>query len=264
MGVSHRGLANPVHWHISTYQLQSEDRTTQFATMGFDAAVWEAWPTLVAGGSLYVVSDRLRVNIPGLLQWLAEKGITVSFLPTPVAEAALKLSWPEGMRLRRLLTGGDQLHPVPKQRHNFTLLNHYGPTENTVVATVEAVAWESEEVPLIGKPIANTEVYVADETLMPTPVGVAGELYIGGQSLAQGYVNRPELTAERFVPNPFSRVGGERLYRTGDRVRWKADGRLEFLGRLDHQVKIRGYRIELQEIEAVLLGHLAVETDQRI
>ena len=259
VGISHRGLSNLVYWHIHRYQLDGNDRMAQFSTFGFDAAVWEMWPALVAGAELYIVNDILRLDPRAFLEWLAKKRITITFLPTPVAEAVLKLRWPDKASLRLLLTGGDQLHQVSRQSHEFELLNHYGPTESTVVASVQAVRWESEEIPSIGTPIANTQIYVTDKALEPVPVGVGGELYIGGQGLARGYVNRPDLTAERFIPNPFSGKEGERLYRTGDRVRWRSDGTLEFMGRLDHQVKLRGYRIELGEIENTLIRHGGVE-----
>ncbi|HEX7286795.1 MAG TPA: amino acid adenylation domain-containing protein, partial [Candidatus Angelobacter sp.] len=259
VGVAHRGLANLVDWHLRRYQVDHHDRMTQFATAGFDAAVWEMWPTLAAGAGLHIVHDTLRLDPRRLVNWLAEKRITMTFLPTPVAEAVLKLDWPAETSLRYLLTGGDQLHQVPRQSHEFALVNHYGPTENTVVASVETVPWEIDDTPAIGVPIANTRVYVVDGSLAPVPVGVPGELLIGGDGLAHGYVNQPSLTAERFVPDPFAVTPGARLYRTGDLVRWRSSGQLEFLGRLDHQVKVRGYRIELGEIEAALESHELVE-----
>jgi amino acid adenylation domain-containing protein len=259
VGVSHGALANLVHWHLGRYGIAAQDRMTQFATVGFDAAVWEVWPTLVAGASLYIVSETLRLDPHAYLQWMQKNQITISFLPTPVAEAVLKLNWPEAMNLRFLLTGGDQLHSVSSVSHEFVLLNHYGPTENTVVASMAEVGWASEDTPSIGRPIANTQIYVTDEELQLVPVGVAGELCIGGASLARGYLNRPAMTAEKFVPDPFSRQGGERLYRTGDRVRWLRDGTLQFLGRLDRQVKVRGFRIELGEVENALQAHPGIE-----
>ncbi len=207
---------------------------------------------LTAGASLHVVAEELRVDAQRYVQWLAEQRITLSFLPTPAAEAVLKAEWPVETSLRYLLTGGDQLHAVNGGGHDFVLVNHYGPTENTVVASMEVVPWGMDKAPLIGMPIANTEAYVLDEGGQALPAGVAGELYLGGAGLARGYLNRPELTAERFVPHGLSRVAGQRLYRTGDRARWNREGRLEFLGRMDHQVKVRGYRIELGEIEEVL------------
>ena len=207
VAITHRGLANLVDWHVGRYEVNREDRMTQVASAGFDAAVWEIWPTLAAGASLHVVNDRLRVDAVELVQWLRDQGITIAFLPTPLAETVLKLEGAGESRLRLLLTGGDQLHQIPRQRHDFTLLNHYGPTENTVVTSVEAVPWESEEVPGIGKPIANTQVYVLDEEWQALPVGVGGELYIGGEGLARGYLNRAELTAERFIPNGYSGRG---------------------------------------------------------
>jgi acyl-coenzyme A synthetase/AMP-(fatty) acid ligase/acyl carrier protein len=157
------------------------------------------------------------------------------------------------LRLRALLTGGDKLHQGNWSSLPCPIINHYGPTENTVVSTCAQAT--SGNVPPIGKPIANARVYVLDEEFQPVPVGMAGELYVGGASLARGYVNRPDLTAERFVPDPFSNLAGERLYQTGDVVRFLPDGNLEFLGRKDHQVKLRGFRIELGEIENALAGH---------
>ena len=163
------------------------------------------------------------------------------------------------------MIGGEALRysdvePWHTHASEVRLINEYGPTETVVGCVIYEVGTKSstDEVP-IGRPIANTTVYVADENLQPVPVGVAGELYLGGAGLARGYLNRPDLTAEKFVPNPFGESAGTRLYRTGDRVKWQANGQLVFLGRLDHQVKLRGYRIELGEIEAALLTHPAVE-----
>ena len=173
----------------------------------------------------------------------------------------MKLDWPQQTPLRTLLTGGDKLHRSPPESIPFKVVNNYGPTENTVVTTSGVVLPNSDAdiQPPIGCPISNTEVYVLDERLRPVPVGVPGELCIGGESLARGYLNRPNLTAENFIPNPYSDTPGARLYKSGDLVRYLQDGSIEFLGRIDHQVKIRGFRIELGEVESVLGRHPAVE-----
>ncbi|MCL4854140.1 MAG: AMP-binding protein, partial [Bryobacteraceae bacterium] len=167
----------------------------------------------------------------------------------------------EDCALRYLLTGGDRLRNSPRRALPFEIVNHYGPTENTVVTTCAPVVRETENgsPPPIGRPIANSWIYVLDQHLNPVPAGIPGELYIGGQGLARAYRGRPELTAATFLPNPFTADPGARMYRTGDLVRYRPDGNVEFLGRLDHQVKVRGFRIEPGEIEAVLKQHSAVE-----
>jgi amino acid adenylation domain-containing protein len=265
--IAHRSLLNLVGWHQSTFAILPADRATQVAGLGFDASVWEMWPYLAAGASVHFPDEETRVVPERLCDWLVAQGITVSFLPTPLAEAVLSLDWPEGLALRTLLTGGDKLHHYPPACLPFQLVNNYGPTESTVVATSGGVpSWDGTQTPPpIGRPIRNTQVYLLDRHLNPVPAGVPGELHIGGDSLARGYLGRPELTAERFVPSPFSPpgegngVGGRRLYKTGDLGRYRPDGNIEFLGRLDHQVKLRGFRIELGEIEAVLRQHPQVQ-----
>jgi amino acid adenylation domain-containing protein len=253
--VRHGGLLNLVRWHQRVYEVGAGDRATQLAGPAFDASVWELWPYLTAGASIHIPDEETRLSPSLLRRWLASEGITLSFLPTPLAEAVLKEWGLEEMCLRALLTGGDKLHRVMGEPLPFRLVNHYGPTEGTVVATCGEVLAGGESDPPIGRPIDNTRTYVLDRELSPVPVGVGGELYIGGDGLARGYLGRPELTAERFVPDPFSEEGGGRLYRTGDLVRYLADGNLEFLGRMDNQVKVRGFRIELGEIEAALGKH---------
>ncbi|HEY7076991.1 MAG TPA: condensation domain-containing protein [Solirubrobacteraceae bacterium] len=248
--IEHRSLANLVAWHNRAYGLEPGDRTTLLAAPSFDASVWELWPTLVAGATLHVVRDPVGLGPDGLRASLARNGITVSFLPTPLAEAVLAGPWPAGLKLRALLTGGDTLRRVPDGPLPFRLVNHYGPTEATVVATAGDVI--GGERPSIGAPIANTRAYVLDRHGRPAPIGVPGELYLAGAGLARGYLNDPELTARSFVD------AGERLYRTGDRVRRRPDGTLEFLGRLDRQVKVRGQRIELGEVEHALASHPGV------
>jgi amino acid adenylation domain-containing protein len=254
--IEHRSLTNLITWHQRTYQVTPADRATQIATPAFDASVWELWPYLAAGASVHIASEETRLSSKKLLRWLAEKKITLAFVPTPIAEAMFEESWPEACVLRALLTGGDKLHRAPGKNLPCMLSNHYGPTENTVVTTwtlVPPIEGDGQ-LPPIGRPIANTRVYILDSNLQPVPVGVPGELHIAGAGLARGYRNQPRLTEEKFIPNPFSSAGEARLYKTGDLVRWRPDGQIEFLGRLDHQVKIRGQRIELGEIEAVLGG----------
>ena len=171
------------------------------------------------------------------------------------------LDWPQTTALRILLTGGEKLQQHPLKSHPFKLVNNYGPTENTVVTTSGyiPVTEQTDIAPTIGRPIANTQIYILDKYLQPVAIGVVGELYIGGNGLARGYLNRPDLTAQRFIVNPFKPNSGERIYKTGDLVRYRGDRNLEFLGRIDEQVKIRGFRIELGEIETQLTQHPAVQ-----
>ena len=258
--IPHRGLVNLVHWHQRTFQVTSSDCATQLAGTAFDASVWEMWPYLTVGAQLHLVHSDTLASPHCLRDWLIANKITISFVPTPLAEELLMLEWPQPMALRLMLTGGDHLHHYPPVSLPFEVVNNYGPTENTVVTTSGKVISEhvGHRLPSIGRPIDNTQVYILDQYLNPVPIGVTGELYIGGDGLARGYLNRPELTKERFIPHPFSAVPGARLYKTGDLARHLPDGNLEFIGRADHQVKIRGFRIELGEIEATLAAHPAV------
>ncbi|MBD2103128.1 non-ribosomal peptide synthetase [Leptolyngbya sp. FACHB-261] len=266
--VCHQGLLNLVSWHQQTFAVSPHDRATQLAGTAFDACAWEIWPYLAAGASIYLPDQETRLSPEKLRDWLLDNAITISFLPTPLAEQMLTLAWPEQAALRTLLTGGDKLHQYPQVRQPFALINNYGPTENTVVTTsglvpVSEMASANPSLsPSLGHPISNVEVYVLDEQLQPVPIGVPGELCIAGSGLARGYLNRPDLTAERFVPHPFSRSPGARLYRSGDCCCYQPDGSLQFLGRLDQQVKLRGYRIETGELESLLLQNLGEQAGQ--
>ncbi|KIO65387.1 Long-chain-fatty-acid--CoA ligase [Caldibacillus thermoamylovorans] len=258
--VTHRSLINLVNWHRTTYELSSQDRTSHIAGIAFDAAVWEIWPALCSGSALYLPEDEERLDPLKLQDWLVKNKISISFLPTPLAEKVIQLDWPKNVHLRALLTGGDKLHSFPSEDLPFSLYNHYGPTENTVVTTACLIEpKDSTQAPPIGYPIDNTEVYVLDQYMQPVPIGVVGELYIGGLSLAKGYLNQPELTNERFIRHPFNSSPGARLYKTGDLVRYLPNRCLEFVGRSDDQVQIRGYRIELGEIESTLINYEGVE-----
>jgi acyl-coenzyme A synthetase/AMP-(fatty) acid ligase/acyl carrier protein len=220
--------------------------------------VWEIWPTLAAGASLHVPSRETILSPPALLAWLAAERITLTFLATPLAEALLEemqAAPPPALALRALLTGGERVVRRPWPELTFSLVNMYGPTEATVYATGGIIAPTGTRAPHIGTAIDNTQVYLLDRHLRPVPAGLPGELCIAGVSLSRGYLGRPDLTAERFVPNPLATpddVPGQRMYRTGDLARWLPGGEIEFLGRIDHQVKIRGIRIELGEIESAL------------
>ncbi|MDU8458405.1 non-ribosomal peptide synthetase [Pseudomonas syringae group sp. J254-4] len=247
--VEHRTLANLVDWHCDAFDVKAGSHTSSLAGFGFDAMAWEVWPTLCAGATLHLapVQDGGE-DIEAMLNWWRAQPLDVSFLPTPVAEYAFSQD-EEHPTLRTLLIGGDRLRQFVHNRR-YAVVNNYGPTETTVVATSGQVLANGSL--HIGGPIANTQVYVLDEQLQPMPVGVPGELYIGGAGVARGYLNQPQLTEERFVADPFSNVEQARMYRSGDLVRWNADGTLDYLGRNDDQVKIRGMRIELGEIEAML------------
>ncbi len=258
--ISHGSLLNLVSWHQQVFNVTAADRATQLTSPSFDATGWELWPYLTLGASVYLPDENTR-KMPALLcDWLGSQGITMTFLPTALAESMMALEWPSTTALRYMLTGADKLQLYPSPSQPFALVNNYGPTEATVVATSGLVVSmeHPERAPSIGRPIGNTEAYVLDAFLQPVPVGIAGELYVGGAGLARGYLNRPELTAEKFIPHPFSSLPGTRLYKTGDLVRYLANGNLEFLGRNDQQVKIRGFRIEAGEIEGALAEHPAI------
>lgn len=259
--ITHNSLLNLVFCHQRSFGVTPVDRASQQAGIGFDAAVWEVWPYLAAGASVHLSDEAARVVPEVLRDWLVARRITISFLPTALAEGVMALQWPPETALRVLLTGADTLHRYPPPGLPFRVVNNYGPTESTVVATSGAVLPTERPglPPSIGRPIANTQTYILDAQLRQVPIGEPGELHIGGAGLARGYLNQPELTAEKFIPNPFSDAPGSRLYKTGDMARYLPDGQIAFLGRIDDQIKIRGYRVEPNEIVTVLNRHPAVE-----
>jgi amino acid adenylation domain-containing protein len=259
--ITHASLENLVSWHHHAFAVVPSDRATQQASPGFDAAVWELWPYLTAGASLHIPGDDIRSNPECFRDWLVAHAITIAFAPTPMAERLMLLDWPSNTALRVLLTGADTLRHYPPASLPFAVVNNYGPTECTVVTTSGTVQPEErpDRLPTIGRPISNVQVYILDENLRQLPVGTPGELYIGGVGLSLGYRSRPELTAERFVPNPFSAQSGSRLYRTGDMAYFLPDGQIAFIGRSDDQAKIRGYRIETNEIASVLDRHPMIQ-----
>nr|BBH88096.1 hypothetical protein KTC_28470 [Thermosporothrix sp. COM3] len=252
--VTHRNLLHLVDWHITAFQVTTEDRASQVAGPAFDAMVWELWPYLSIGACITFAEDDVR-TVPALLRdWLIKHNITIAFVPTVLAGELIQANWPSFTRLHTLLTGADVLTHHPRPGLPFVLVNNYGPTETTVVATSGIVPplEQPEHIPTIGKPIKNTRIYILDERLAEVPVGVTGEIYIGGSSVSLGYLNRVELTAARFVPDPFSDIPGSRLYKTGDIAFLMDDGQIMFIGRNDHQVKVAGYRVELNEIMLAL------------
>lgn len=263
--IQHQSLVNYTKIACLEFGLKASERVLQFASISFDAAAEEIFPCLVCGGTLVLRTDDMLSSTSEFLLQCQNWGITVLDLPTAfwhqvVTElATANLTLPNSLRL--VIIGGETaktkhletwLQQVDQQVH---LINSYGPTETTIVATLcELSASTACEVP-IGRAIANIQTYVLDPYLQLVPIGTSGELYIGGIGVARGYLNRPDLTAGKFIPNPYSSKPGERLYQTGDLVRYLPDGNLEFLGRIDHQVKIRGFRIELGEVEALLNQH---------
>ncbi|UWF47458.1 amino acid adenylation domain-containing protein [Pseudomonas sp. N3-W] len=247
--VEHQTLSNLVDWHCETFDLRHGRHTSSVAGFGFDAMAWEVWPALCVGATLHLPpAHDGNEDIDALLDWWRAQPLDVSFLATPVAEYAFSQNL-EHPTLRTLLIGGDRLRQFSRNQ-SFDVINNYGPTEATVVAT--SARMDAEQPLHIGQPIANARVYLLDEQQRPVPIGVAGELYVGGAGVARGYLNRPQLTAERFLDDPFGSAPQARMYRTGDLARWMANGTIEYLGRNDDQVKIRGMRIELGEIETRL------------
>lgn len=256
--VPHQGLSNLVLWFHQRYKVETIDRGTQVARMGFDASMLEIWPFLTAGASLHIVDTEILLSPKTLKTWLIQNEITLSHLPPIVAEELLNMEWEGEVPLRALLTGSDRLRLLPPDNLPFKYVNHYGPTEYSVICISGEVFPNIGEVPAIGRPISNTKVYVLDQNLQLCPIGAVGELYVSGVGIAAGYLNQHELTEEKFINHPF--IPGQKIYRTGDLVRYRHDGNMEFVGRVDYQVKLRGFRIELGEIEALLIQHPNIHT----
>ncbi|MDD1724216.1 MAG: amino acid adenylation domain-containing protein, partial [Methanospirillum sp.] len=243
--VEHHSMVNFISWYTRQHQFGPGSRSLEFASFSFDVSVVQVFAPLVAGGELHVIPESLRMSPHELDQYCEENRITHAHFPTQFAEQFIQVTGNKS--LNRLVVGGDRLKKY--RIGTYQLVNEYGPTETTMASTsieIDSVILN----PPIGYPIANTRIYVLGLGGDLLPVGIPGELYIAGEGVSRGYLNRPDLTAEKFLSDPF--VPGERMYRTGDRVRIRADGVLEYIGRIDFQVKIRGYRIEPGEIESAM------------
>ncbi|NEU29164.1 amino acid adenylation domain-containing protein, partial [Paenibacillus polymyxa] len=254
--LEHRGLCNLKTYFDQEFQISTSDHTLLFASYSFDASCWEIFQTLFCGATLYVPTSETILDYERFEHYMTEHQITMATLP-PTYAVYLE---PEQMPyLRILMTAGSAASTelVYKWKDQVAYYNGYGPTENSVATSSWPVSKDERAGQLIsiGRPLPNHRVYMVDVHGHLAPIGVAGELCVSGPGLARGYLDRPELTDEKFVPNSFAagEVGYERMYRTGDLARWMPDGNIEYLGRIDHQVKIRGYRIELGEVEAQIL-----------
>ncbi len=265
--LEHRGLVNHHAAAIQLYDLQPSDRTLQFSSLSFDIAIEEIFPTWIAGGTVVLRTEEMPLAGSDFLQWIRHRGITVLDLPTAYWHELVRALTETGEKLppslRLLIVGGEKASAsafaswVKCGGGRVRWVNTYGPTEASIIVTSyepDPAQPVPESLP-IGSAIANTHLYILDEQRKPVSLGATGELYISGPGVARGYLGRPELTAEKFIIDPFTPEQGRRMYRTGDLVRSLEDGNIEFLGRADFQVKIRGFRVELGEIEAVLEKH---------
>jgi amino acid adenylation domain-containing protein len=257
--IQHLGLPSVVLSHAEIAGIGCGSRVAQYASLSFDNSIYEIGAALTTGATLHLLPRSLAAGGPELVDWLRRHAISYALLPPAIVSALDPRAAGELPALNTLMVGGDRITTAQAEPWltggTRRFIHAYGPTEVTVTATASQWTPSPKSRPSepisIGRPIPNTRVYVLDRSAEPVPVAVAGELYVGGTGIARGYLKRPGLTAERFVPDPFGQPG-TRLYRTGDLVRWRSDGTLEFLGRNDSQVKIRGQRIELGEIEAVI------------
>jgi amino acid adenylation domain-containing protein len=269
VAMGHRPLANLLAWQLGSFSEPVAARTLQFASLSFDVAFQEIFSTWCSGGTLVMIDEAVRRDPEALLAFVSEQRVERLFLPFVALQSLCEAAAHLGATiptLREVITAGEQLKITEAicgffARHaSCALVNQYGPTESHVVTafTLAGASGRWPALPPIGRPIANAKVYLLDHHQQPVPIGVPGELYIGGASLARGYLNRPELTRQRFVPDPFSEDPDARLYRTGDRARYLADGNIDYIGRCDDQMKIRGFRVEPGEIEAALRRHPGV------
>ncbi|MEQ4719999.1 amino acid adenylation domain-containing protein [Nonomuraea sp. B19D2] len=246
--VPHRALTNLIRWSHETFGLGG--RAPLLTSPNFDPSVWQIWMYLTAGTTMVIPSEQTRLSLPALRDWIVDQELTTCYAPTPIAEGLLGLSWPEGTKLATLSTGGDRLTTYPRPELPFRLINLYGPAEcavNAIAGAVPVYDGQSRP-PALGSPLPGVTVHLLDEAMQPVE---EGEIYLGGVCVGLGYLDRPDLTAERFVRDQDGRL----LYRTGDLARRDQAGQIEFLGREDDQVKIRGNRVELGEIETVLGRH---------
>jgi amino acid adenylation domain-containing protein len=260
VAVSWSSLEGLVAWQHRVRPLQVGERVALLASPSFDVALWELGTYLAGGAEIRIPDEETRLSPRLLARWLTREGIASCFLPTPAAEAFVAEPESAGTALRHLYTGGDRLHRLARRDLTFTVDNLYGPSEATVLVSWAPAAdrQDAGRDPSIGRPIDGVSIYLLDSGLRPVPSGAWGELFAAGRALARGYLGSPNLTAERFLPDPHGEPGS-RMYRTGDRARFRPDGEIEVAGRLDHQVKVRGFRIELGEIEAALRAHPEVE-----
>jgi amino acid adenylation domain-containing protein len=257
--VTQANLAHLVQWYSSAFDVRPGSRASQFAALTFDAAVLEIWTNLAGGATLFVPDSLVPLVPEHLRDYLVEQKIARCFAATAIAEQLLTLNWPGKTKLQYLLTGADTLRVFPPSGLPFQVVNNYGPTECTVLATSGVVppSAEGQGLPAIGRPIPGARIYIVDSNLKLASDGQRGEICIGGAIVGLGYIGRPDLTAERFVPDPFL-AEPSRMYRTGDIGRKLPDGQFEFLGRLDHQINLRGYRIEPGEIVSALRSHPSI------
>jgi amino acid adenylation domain-containing protein len=263
----HRSVLNVLTDFARRAPISAGDRCGLWASVSFDASALEIFSALIAGGALHIASDAIRFDGATYFNWLSENRMSSAFVP-PLMTGEL-LEWivknPRKLALKRLVTGLEPINEkllasIVESVPGLALIDGYGPTETTICSTLYDVRPETahdRNVP-IGRPVQNAKIYILDPFMRPVPVGVTGEIYIGGEGLAIGYFNRPELTAERFVPDPFGGSPGERLYRTGDTARYAFDGNIDFIGRVDYQVKVRGFRVEPGEVEFVIRQHPSV------
>ena len=257
--VEHRNLTNNIRSQIRAFGISKENRVLQTLSFSFDAAFGEVFRALVAGATLFLAKKETLLPGPELIEFLIKNKITTTGM-SPTALGALPNESHKLTDLHTLVTGGEACSVSVAQQWGSgrSFIIGIGHTETTIGDTI-AKNWDLNKKPPLGVPLENVKVYVLDDNLNPVPIGTPGELYVSGVGVSRGYMNRPDLTAANFIPNPFSLKQGERMYRTGDQVRWLASGELDFVGRIDFQVKIRGHRIELGEIESVLVKHDDIE-----